>query len=541
MKQVELSDTFSFLGKHTMGLEGEEIGSWRLLECLGAGGIAEVYRAEHIHLQHSAALKLPLFEHANNIELLERFRLEAIALLRCKHPNIVEVKEFGTDPEYGFFMVLELLEGQTLGEMIEQEPLSLLWLSPVVKQLCDGLSALHQAGLVHRDIKPSNIFIVPRHSDAPLVKILDFGVAKVVMDETENRLTSSGVILGTPTHLSPEQVQSNKAVTPQSDIYALGVVLFEALTGQLPFRSATSIEQLYKVIHEPAPLVGTLRPELSGTKLEALLQQMLAKSSSERPESVEDVWGAFQQAVQQLDMPLKQSGVVPEVLRGELSTYEALGEAGNFSVDEKSVLGEEEVNGGTVSFLPQHPRRSVLWLAFGLAVLGLVGFVGLRWFSKPAPRQSSKEVPVARARLLDNFAVQGIKAFQKPSIRVGQKTDADASKTSGSGGSEHADDSNDSDDTDTQARPARRKVVVRKRTSVRGTRSIRKSGGGAFLQAERLYQRKQYKEALPLYREVLKSAHSKSHRVIVKKRIKACLCAMKRNLPWDVCKPSDYL
>lgn len=292
-------------------LEGEQVDKWHLKTLIGKGGMSAVYKATHLWLDQEAAVKVLLPTISNDKNTLRRFHQEAVTMGHIQHPNVIEIKDFGMDKVHGYFMVMEYLRGQALDALIPQAPFPSGWLIGIFDQLCDALEATHKAGVIHRDLKPANIFLTKTEEpQRPHLKLLDFGVAKVRLEAQEQRLTTTGAIIGTPSYLAPEQVNNERReLSPATDIYALGVLLYEALTGELPLQGTSLFRQVLLVMqHEPA-LLGTHREELTDTKLEALAKQMLAKDPLERPQSASEAKALLHEALQEwqendpLDLP----------------------------------------------------------------------------------------------------------------------------------------------------------------------------------------------------------------------------------------------
>lgn len=302
----------SIVSDELPSLVGEKIDNWRITGTLGQGGMSIVYLAEHTWLEQSAAVKLLRPEFTRETAALQRFQQEALAASRLHHENIIEVKDFGKDPNHGYFMALELLEGTDLDTFLDDTPLPKTWLLAIFRQVCSALHATHQKRIIHRDLKPSNIFLLPGRP-FPRVKLLDFGVAKVHFESTAQKLTSTGVIVGTPAYLAPEQVVPKGELTAAADMYALGVVMYQMFTGQLPLFAENTIEHVIKVIQNAPPLAGDIRPALAGTELEALLAKLLSKEPSKRPETMLDVWQELQSAGASFDDPLDDPAAFPDI------------------------------------------------------------------------------------------------------------------------------------------------------------------------------------------------------------------------------------
>jgi serine/threonine-protein kinase len=213
---------------------------------------------------------------------VERFVQEARAVNQIGHPNIVDVFAFGALHDGRSYFVMEWLQGETLASRLRRGWLTVPEAVAIMFQICDGLAAAHDKGIVHRDLKPENIFLVPVRNRRMLVKVLDFGIAKLLgrRDSRVDR-TADGATPGTPSYMSPEQARG-KDVDHRSDIYALGVCAFEMLCGRLPFVGADAVEVLYQHIHATPPAPSTLRPDIP-LQLERLIVQMMEKRADRRP------------------------------------------------------------------------------------------------------------------------------------------------------------------------------------------------------------------------------------------------------------------
>ena len=302
-------------------LLGQKFGNWVIEEKLGSGGMATVYRSRHSYLPKKAAIKILHKELCEDETKLQRFRREAIAVGELHHKNIIQLLDFGFDEESeSFFMVQELLEGYDLKSVIDQAPFPTSYILKIMEQVCSGIAATHNANFMHRDLKPANLFVLPNEAPNPLIKILDFGLTKIHqegiqlestgLEETsslEESLTDEMSILGTFTHMAPEQITKQEQESPSMDIYSIGVILFQLFTGKLPFKEESAVKQIMSVAMRPPPLVGSHRPELSGTPLEDLINRLLAKNPQDRPAPIERVWKELQQAVRSFRDPLEPS------------------------------------------------------------------------------------------------------------------------------------------------------------------------------------------------------------------------------------------
>ncbi|MEZ4391634.1 MAG: serine/threonine-protein kinase [Polyangiales bacterium] len=247
---------------------------YRILDEIGSGGMGTVYRARHVLVGRDVAIKLLSRSATRDPMWRERFLREAQTTNLLKHENIVDVTDFG-DEGGSVFLVMELLEGESLEERLTRETLSPVEAIDIALPVAAALARAHQLDVVHRDIKPGNIFL----SSAPLgarVKVLDFGIARAAGDA---KLTDTGVLLGTPEYMSPEQ-SLGQTVGPASDLYALGVVLYESIAGRLPFLGAGA-HLLVQHVHDAPPRLQALCPEVPDA-LDAAVMRLLAKSPAER-------------------------------------------------------------------------------------------------------------------------------------------------------------------------------------------------------------------------------------------------------------------
>ncbi|HEY2409312.1 MAG TPA: serine/threonine-protein kinase [Polyangiaceae bacterium] len=227
-------------------------GKFRVVRCLGEGGMGAVYEIEHELTKHRRALKLLHAAMASMPSVVERFLREASAAGRVGNPHIVESFDAGTLDTGEPYLVLEMLRGETLSDRIARSPMSLLEIVDLIGQACDGIQAAHDAGIVHRDLKPDNLFIIEQDG-RPFVKILDFGISKFDPSKTGGmQLTQAGAALGTPYYMPPEQIRGETNLDARADIYALGVILYECAAAKRPFEADT-LPQLAILIHTGRP------------------------------------------------------------------------------------------------------------------------------------------------------------------------------------------------------------------------------------------------------------------------------------------------
>jgi serine/threonine protein kinase len=275
-------------------------GSYRLLQLLGKGGMGEVYLAEHRKLGRKVALKLLRARYLTDRDAVKRFFREARIVNQIRHPNIVEITDFIENEAGSSYFIMELLEGQTLGKRrAGQGALPVEETLEVSLQICDALTAIHDAGIVHRDLKPDNVFLTMSMMGGPdVIKLLDFGLVKLPeMSRGESHLdTNPETLLGTPEYMSPEQIRGLPSVDHRSDIYSLGTIMYECVAGVRPITAPTFGELLVNVVTEnpspPSQIEGGETPELPAG-LEELIMRCLEKDPDDRPQTAAEIHRAL--------------------------------------------------------------------------------------------------------------------------------------------------------------------------------------------------------------------------------------------------------
>ncbi|WP_437282837.1 protein kinase [Sorangium sp. So ce375] len=269
-------------------LVGEIIdGKYRIIRLLGQGGMGAVFEGENVRIRRRVAIKLLHANISSQAESVARFEREAQAAARIGSDHICEVLDLGVLPDGTRYMVMEYLEGETLGAKIERMGrLGPEITVPIMMQVLEALGAAHAAGIIHRDLKPDNIFVIPSKAGlSNFVKVLDFGVSKFSqLAGSEMSMTRTGAVVGTPYYMSPEQARGSSPVDQRTDIYAMGVLLFQATTGQVPFDAATFNELLFKIVLEPAPLPQQLVPDLDA-EFSGIIQKAMAREPGGRFQS----------------------------------------------------------------------------------------------------------------------------------------------------------------------------------------------------------------------------------------------------------------
>lgn len=266
-------------------LLGRQVGNYVIERPLAQGGMAKVFVARHPHLGREVAVKFLNPELSGDIELDQRFLQEAKVMAGLRHPNIVEIYDFGKLDHRSYY-TMELLRGTDLGSVMDQkrrfEPEDAL---QHLTQICAALEAAHQVGVVHRDLKPANVFVLDEQ--VLHLKLMDFGIAKIQQQQQGHQGTLHGQILGTPTHMSPEQALGlAERITPRTDLYAFGVIAYEMLTGQLPFSSNSEFILMTMHVRDPVPPLRSIAPEVP-KRVAQVVEQCLAKDPAQRPESAQ--------------------------------------------------------------------------------------------------------------------------------------------------------------------------------------------------------------------------------------------------------------
>ena len=271
-------------------------GKYRIVELIGGGAMGEVYRAEHLTIKKLVAIKIMHGEQVENSESIMRFRREAQAAAMLDHSNICAVTDFDTTERGDFYLVMELLIGETLKLRLKREgkfdPINAVW---IMHQLLSALQCAHSHGLVHRDVKPDNIILIQREGRNDFVKLIDFGIAHQDNPEGDsNELTQAGQIFGTPQYLSPEQALGDP-IDFHADLYASGIILYEMLVGVPPFNGTNYIELLHKQISELPPHLPENIDDFED--LDAVIQVLLQKSPSDRYGSADEVISALDEII----------------------------------------------------------------------------------------------------------------------------------------------------------------------------------------------------------------------------------------------------
>jgi serine/threonine protein kinase len=424
-------DGTALFSEEIMSRVGMLLKDHEILGVIGEGGMGVVYRAQHVVIEKPVAIKVLYDRFARQKEMVEQFIVEAKAASRIRHPNIIDVTDFGTTPEGMVFLVMEYLDGESLEERLHRvHRLPLFEAINIVRQVAHGLGAAHELGIIHRDLKPANIFlcvregrrrIVRRSVDAAgaqftvepeesfdFVKLLDFGVAKF-MDLGPSVATRAGVFCGTPHYLSPEQAQERPA-TERSDLYALGAVFYEMVTGTVPFGGSSMLEILTG--HVAGELIAPSRraPDAGlGADVDAVIGKCLEKDPERRFASADEFVEALRECVTDRAF-LRDAHRLPGIQESGIDLREASprarrarsvsGEGARSSEDGFSMVESERPRDDLADLedgpavdaefpretmrLPRHPKSRASLITF-LALLLVGGAVTVIWFPRGGP------------------------------------------------------------------------------------------------------------------------------------------------------------
>lgn len=363
---------------------------YKIQQLLGEGGMGFVYLARHKVIDKKVAVKVLRSEMAKDREILDRFLQEAKAASSIGNPHIIDISDFGDLPDGSTYFVMEYLEGQSLSQLIDSEVgLSVERICHIARQMADGLAAAHERGIIHRDLKPDNVFLIHRGSDQDFVKILDFGIAKVTGSASDTKLTKAGAVFGTPHYMSPEQA-AGAPIDHRADIYALGVMLYELTSGQLPFNADNFMgiltQHMYKA---PVPIRALVPSPDCPPSLEAVILKCLSKKQEARYQSMEEL---------SADLQRIETGGVPHAVA------EMMARSGGFNVP-------ADYFNQTAAIVPATPPVAqkkwprLVWIAGATAAVGLVttilvvsnivaGSTPPKTAQSAAPRETATVVPV---------------------------------------------------------------------------------------------------------------------------------------------------
>lgn len=416
---------------------------YRIKRRIGEGGMGVVYEAEHVVLEKRVALKVLSPDLSHKKELVERFLREAKAASRIGHENIVDITDFNRTNSGIVFFAMEYLDGKDLATVIEdQDCISWERAKNIIIQICRALSAAHAKGIIHRDLKPENIFLIEHGGRKDFVKVVDFGIAKITgLGEEGRKLTKTGMIFGTPDYMSPEQA-SGKKPDHRIDIYALGVILYEMLTGRVPFEADSFMGILTKHMFEEPKLPSERRPDLPAFEIPRDVESLIMKAMSKDRESRFHSMSEFAAAIkgchvgsggdEAIHSDRKESHRDPEVVllsrpKSDKDELPLLEESGHDEKKENTELLEDLPDPAT--------KKNIYGLLGGLivilAVLMAGGYLLLRMRQK-SPVENREEVDEGLSRNNTNGSGnEDIGAMQREGARPGTEHQNSAEREGG--------------------------------------------------------------------------------------------------------------
>ncbi len=377
---------------------------FRIVSLIARGGMGKVYRAEQAPLGREVALKVlnPNYSGDSDPEFHKRFFLEASTCSKLTHPNTVTIFDYGRTDDDIYYIAMELLEGRTLHRLLRDDgPMSAPRAMHVARQVCRSLREAHGLGVIHRDLKPANIYLVAHGDEPDFVKVLDFGLVKD-LDETGEDLTQTGLFMGSPKYMSPEQIRGEK-VDARADVYALGVICYEMVTGKVPFDRPNSVNILMAHVHEAPPPLREINPECDANpSLEAIIMKALAKNPDDRFPTMDEMLVALKEMATDAGFSVTRSTDLGA--SGEIAAAGITGQFGASDGQLPAYITGEGAAGGLqsapppsfVDAQPQKPSRLPLVFAFvGALALGAAGLIALiaNTGDDPEPRTPVVELP----------------------------------------------------------------------------------------------------------------------------------------------------
>jgi serine/threonine-protein kinase len=346
------------------------LGKYRVERELGQGGMGVVVAARHLELDELFAIKLLLPEALAQPQAIERFLREARAAARLKSEHVAKVHDVGRLESGAPYMVMEHLDGVDLSKIVRTNgPFPVREAAALLLQACDALAEAHDRGIIHRDLKPANLFLVQRPNGSPCLKVLDFGISKHTAP-VDAGLTRSGEILGSPLYMSPEQMARMKDADARADIWAMGVILFELVTGTTPFVGDTLTEVVARVLQEEPPPPSRLRADVPGW-VDAIVLRCLKKRPDERYASIRELEGALRGGGATAELPVLQA---PE--RASAATLEPASLAQSARGRESAARRDNRTKGKVLA---------AAGMAAGLLAVGAIAL----WLQRPAPSASA--------------------------------------------------------------------------------------------------------------------------------------------------------
>ncbi|MGZ3447945.1 MAG: serine/threonine protein kinase [Polyangiales bacterium] len=385
---------------------------YKITALLARGGMGKVYKALQSPLDRVCAVKIltPPQNETGDGQFHKRFFLEASIGARLTHPNTVTIFDYGVADDGVYFIAMEYLEGKTLSKVLREEgPFNEERTTHVARQICRSLREAHTLGVVHRDLKPANVYLLQHGDESDVVKVLDFGLVKDVESDGED-LTQTGLFMGSPKYMSPEQVKGEH-LDGRADVYALGVMMYEMLTGHVPYEKAKQLDTLLAHVHDPVPTLREKKADVEVSEaIEALVTRCLQKNPADRPNGMEDVLAA-----------LKIASGTTTFTR---SAVDALRSSASFTPQPQvsmSLSGEiPAANPTSIVPVDQQKPSKAKFVVAAVAALALVVGVGI---ATRSPKGGAAQQPEAQSA-----AQKKVEAPVTPSAPAAATTQAPAAK-----------------------------------------------------------------------------------------------------------------
>ncbi len=398
---------------------------YRLAKLLGTGGMGEVYEAVNLAINRRVAIKLMHPRLDNDERFVGRLQNEAKVAGSIDHENICDVFDLGVEEGGRPYLVMPLLKGLSLGRLLNDGGIATSRLLDIIRQTLSALQAAHDHGVVHRDLKPDNVFIAKSSERDDFVKLLDFGICKVIDADFDSALTRSGMVVGTPTYMSPEQARGGRYIDHRADIYAVGVIMYRALTGRLPFEGESYNEVIIKITTEQFPSPQSIRPSIP-SEIEKIVLRAMSRDPAERYASARE-------------MRREIEGIDQCLILNESDVQALDQESGSPAEDSDDIIPTAADTKcdrhDTASNFPGRAWRRVAIVAAGgtALVLALV-WLGTRTTTDENPLVSTTEEPSVHSEIDEGASLEVLTTTQTqpavPSTRRESTTISEASTTS---------------------------------------------------------------------------------------------------------------
>ncbi|WKW11529.1 protein kinase [Pseudogemmatithrix spongiicola] len=354
---------------------------YHVIKKLGEGGMGAVYLAEHVKMGRKSALKVMHPGMNSDPDAIARFNREASNASRLSHPNICGIYDFGETPDGLIYLAMEFIEGKALTDLIEAGgSLQPARAASIVHQVADALQVAHDAGIVHRDLKPDNIMVAKNRDGSDLVKVVDFGIAKASSSDAQ-KVTKTGLVVGTPEYMSPEQLAGDK-LDGRSDIYSLGLVAFNCLTGKLPFPSESAQEAMIMRLTDRPRTLAEIRPDVSWPEeLQAVLDHALARDAAERYQSAAQFGREFAEVVAALPATQAAEGATMVIGAATAAAKTPAARTAATAPPPTRVAGKGAAAPAKAAPVAVEKKSPIVPIVGGVAAVAVIGFFAVKQFT----------------------------------------------------------------------------------------------------------------------------------------------------------------